>query len=495
MNSVQRNIPPLRDIARTFYWHKRIWGGYFIVVMAATLAVIGWYPRRYASQAKLYLRMGRETVSLDPTATTGEIISVQESRKSEINTVVEMLGSRVLHERVVEQLGPSFIVDGTAAATDSSGEIREQAIILFGESLEVYAPKDSYVINVKYLGSSPKQAQRITAELVDAFMVKHLRAHRTSGSQEFFQQQTELMQKEWTEAARRLQDAKNAMGLISIEAQKKLLEEESGRIESELVAATTAHSAATAKVQRLEESIQEMPERVRAQEVQGNPNNALDTMRAKLYELELLERELGSKFTAAHPQVIAVREQVREAREVLASQEPKRTLFTTTVNPNREKLQLELLTQQVEAESLSAKVAALREEYARSQQRVKQLNEREAEMHQLEQEAELAQANYKSYSENLEQTRIDQALQDDRISNVNVFQPASLEMEPVVPNKKMVLVIGLAAAVLGSLVITMLMEQMDYSLRSAEDVERELQLPVLVSLPRTRPTASPLSRN
>jgi uncharacterized protein involved in exopolysaccharide biosynthesis len=303
------------------------------------------------------------------------------------------------------------------------------------------------------------------------------------------------MQKKWSAAAKRFQDAKNEMGLISIEAQKKLLEEESGRIETELVAATTAHSAASAKVQRLEASIEVMPERVRAQEVEGNPNNALDTMRAKLYELELLERELASKFTAAHPQVIAVREQVREAREVLASQEPKRTLFTTTVNPNREKLQLELLTQQVEAESLSAKVAALREEYARSQQRVKQLNQREAEIHQLEQEAELAHANYKSYAENLEQTRIDQALQDDRISNVNVFQPASLELEPVVPNKKMVLAIGLASAVLGSVVITMLMAQMDYSLRSAEDVERELQLPVLVSLPRTRLTSAPLGRN
>jgi uncharacterized protein involved in exopolysaccharide biosynthesis len=494
MNSVQRSIPPLRDIGRTFIRHKWIWGGYFLLVMAATLAIIGWYPRQYASQAKLYLRMGRETVSLDPTATTGEIISVQESRKSEINTVVEMLRSRVLHERVVEQLGPSFIL-GADAAADSSGEIREQATIRCGESLEVYAPKDSYVINVKYLGSSPKQAQRITAELVDAFMVEHLRAHRTSGSQKFFQQQSELMRKKWTEAAKQLQDAKNAMGLISIEAQKKLLEEESGRIESELVAASTAHSAASAKVQQLDLSVQEMPERVRAQEVEGNPNNALDAMRAKLYELELLERELGSKYTAAHPQMIAVREQVREAREVLASQEPKRTLFTTTVNPNREKLQLELLTQQAEAESLSAKVAALREEYARSQQRVKQLNQKEAEIHQLEQEAELAHANYKSYAENLEQTRIDQALEDDRISNVNVFQPASLEVEPVVPNKKMVLAIGLAAAVLGSVVITMLMEQMDYSLRSAEDVERELQLPVLVSLPRTRPMASPLGRN
>src|SRR6476659_8816387 len=69
----QRLVTP-RDIARIFFRQWRKIAIFFGGVLAATLLIIALYPRSYASEAKLLIRVGRETVGLDPTATTGVTI-------------------------------------------------------------------------------------------------------------------------------------------------------------------------------------------------------------------------------------------------------------------------------------------------------------------------------------------------------------------------------------------------------------------------------------
>ena len=60
-----------------------------------------------------------------------------------------------------------------------------------------------------------------------------------------------------------------------------------------------------------------------------------------------------------------------------------------------------------------------------------------------------AEANYRKYLENLEQARINQALQNEKISSINVIQPASFVEKPVSPNKLIVIALGLLLALAG----------------------------------------------
>ena len=55
--------------------------------------------------SELIVPLGRESVTLDPTATTGQTMQVQETRDNQINSTRDMLSSRVLLERVVEKIG------------------------------------------------------------------------------------------------------------------------------------------------------------------------------------------------------------------------------------------------------------------------------------------------------------------------------------------------------------------------------------------------------
>jgi uncharacterized protein involved in exopolysaccharide biosynthesis len=115
---------------------------------------------------------------------------------------------------------------------------------------------------------------------------------------------------------------------------------------------------------------------------------------------------------------------------------------------------------------------------------LKQLNHHEVRINDLEREASLLEASYRGYSEKLEQARIDDALEAGRISNVNVVQPASYVVEPVKPQKLLIVALGLAAAMAGAVVAALSAEFLDGSLRSSDDVERQLEVPVLLSIPR-----------
>src|SRR4051812_46719821 len=106
--------PPTR-VWRALTRHKTAAAAFFVGVLAVVAAVTLLTPRTYRSQSKLFLRLGRENATLDPTATLGQnpVIAVPVSRENEINSVLEILKTRVLLEKVVDRVGPAVIL-GTA---------------------------------------------------------------------------------------------------------------------------------------------------------------------------------------------------------------------------------------------------------------------------------------------------------------------------------------------------------------------------------------------
>src|SRR4051794_33452433 len=100
---------PLREIVRVLFRQKRKMAAAFLAVLALTALVTLISPRAYRSQAKLFVRLGRENSTLDPAATVGQtpMVSVPQSRENELNTYVEILKSRVLIEKVVDAVGPA----------------------------------------------------------------------------------------------------------------------------------------------------------------------------------------------------------------------------------------------------------------------------------------------------------------------------------------------------------------------------------------------------
>src|SRR5690349_23692289 len=101
----------LADLVEVFLRHKKKALAFALSVVALGTLVILYAPRTYRSEARLFLQVGRESVRLDPTATTGKTIALQQSgRDNEIATAIEVLKSRAIVEKAVDQLTPKVVL-------------------------------------------------------------------------------------------------------------------------------------------------------------------------------------------------------------------------------------------------------------------------------------------------------------------------------------------------------------------------------------------------
>ena len=94
------------------------------------------------------------------------------------------------------------------------------------------------------------------------------------------------------------------------------------------------------------------------------------------------------------------------------------------------------------------------------------------------------EAAFEERQEALRHQAMHQALETERISNVKVAQHATLRRKPVSPRKGTVLMLGLFVSAVASLAAVLFMESQDQSLKSREEIEEQLRLPVLLSIPR-----------
>ena len=107
---------------------------------------------------------------------------------------------------------------------------------------------------------------------------------------------------------------------------------------------------------------------------------------------------------------------------------------------------------------------------------LKAFNENQLRIAQLSRDVELCQANYRKYSVNLEQARIDQALEAERMSNLSVVQPASYEPRAVRPQRAMSMAMGMVLGLLGGVGLAVAVDSRDRRLRSPEDLETKLSI-------------------
>jgi polysaccharide biosynthesis protein PslE len=491
----------LRDLFSVLFRHKKkVALVAFTILATVVVATIAW-PRAYRSQGKILVRLGRENVTLDPTATVGRdaVVNVPEGREQEINSVVEVFKSRVLIEQAVDALGPAailqsrdepdgldtsantdtadawfaaarrHIVAGAAAAKNWLGQVadssqppdeREQAVETFSRNLKVEAVRKSSVVEVTYEGRSPRLAQAAAAKLLELFPDEYSRVNRTPGSHDFLEQQTALLRGQLDGRQQELRQLREKTGLFSVAEQRKSLIDRLGRLEDESLSADAARVLAESKVRYLRSQLSALPESEVTGETTGVGNRGTEAMREQLYALEVRMHEAAAKYNETHPKFAALREQVEAARQILGQEEKTRTQVTKAPNRLHEQTKLSLLAEESQLDALRAKAAKIQTQMASLQNELKTAADSEVRIADLEREVALLETNYRKYATSREQARIDRQLEDHKISNVSVVQPATFEARPVRPRAWINFGLGAVLAVAAAVGVAWLAESL-----------------------------------
>jgi len=517
----------LRDLLYVLFGHKWKMLGFMVLLFSAAAVMTFLRPNTYRSEAQLLLRLGRESVVLDPTASIGEITHINRSYDWEINSELQILKSRDIAERVVDELGvEAFQQRHEAAAPDANSLMaaksvsqtlqtakqvlnaieagparltqrvglaqpvseREKAVRRLQENLEIKAVQNANVINLAYEEQNPVFAGDVLTRFIQAYLGKHLAVYCIADSQRFFEQQVSDLRTKLDQAEADLENMRNTTGISSLPEQRAAMVTLIGGLDRSIGEAEAELTAANARVASINGLLPGIPETVVVEEISGLSDYGADLMRNKLYELRLAEKDLEAKYTSDSRLLDMIRKQVKEGTDLLDNErsKPSRTEIKKGVNTAYQQMQTALLTEQTNVSSLSSKLATMRTQATQARAALQAMNQVETRTGQLQREITLLTESYNRYAGKLEEARIDQALKSERISNVSVLQAPTVATAPVGPQKTLRLALGLLLAIVGGVGFAFLCEYMDHSIKTPEDVQEKLQLPTLASIPRAR---------
>ena len=456
--------------------------GVFVLIAGAglllTILVILFAPRKYQSEARMLLRLGRENVSLDPTVTTaGEPMNFHQTRDNEVNTLLEAMKSRNVLEQVIDSVGEKAILRGSLDESTGGGLLsgiksliggvvgsidpmddRERAIIELQRGLNIDAGQQSSVVKIQYKTKSPELAQAVTQSWVESFRSEHALMNSTGGSLGFFERQGEKLEQQLSDSRDHLKTIKSQYGIVTIEGKQANLENQLRWARGKVAASQAELAAAQAKLASFARIRDQTSETIVTSEIKTDNNDAQNQMRNRLYELEIEERRLASVYTSGHPAYRIVAKQLKEAREVFGNEQNDSGEVTQGINP----LHTSIMEQWTE---LVSQVAAHEAELTSTQsilvdlqEELVALNSQEAEVSGLESEVEALETEYRMQFEKREQARLASEMEASSISNINVIQPASLQRRPVSPNKMLCALLGFVGSFCAAFGVTFLRE-------------------------------------
>ncbi len=516
----------LRDLLYVLFGHKGKMFAFTFLLFGVVALMTFLRPDRYRSEARLLVRLGRETVSLDPTATLGEITQINQSRDWEINAELEILKSREIAERVVDELGTDVFerdfdgpTDGNAVATVAPpGRIppalrnalravktgpgrlavalglaeplmpREQAIRRILQSMSIKALPNTNVIGLSYEEQSRGVARAILDKFIQAYLEKHLAVYYVADSRQFFERQVAELRTQLMQAETELREIKDATGISSLEEQRTAMVNTIGTLERSMGETEAELAGANAKVAGIQEILARIPETVVVEQATGFADYGADLMRSRLYELRIAEKELAARYTPDSRMLDKIREQVNEGTALLEKEQskPMRTEVKKGLSTAYVQMQTAVLAEQANASALESRLEEMRGQVAAAKDALKMLNDTEVKTSRLTREITLLRDSYSRYFQKLEQARIDQALKSERISSISVLEAATMPVAPVGPSRLVRLVLGLLLALAGGVGFAFFCDYLDHSVKTPEDVQEKLQLPTLAYIPRTR---------
>jgi uncharacterized protein involved in exopolysaccharide biosynthesis/Mrp family chromosome partitioning ATPase len=438
----------------------------------------------YRSEARLLVRYVTEATVLDPEATGDRMISPGRGGENVINSEIQILTSRDLVEKVVDDMG---VVRFAVGATNPVNRIRTAELIQ--RRLRIEVPKNSNIIVITFDGPDPLVAQEFLRRLTDAYLARHVEVHRSVGAYEFLSQQTDQLRSRLAETEEELRKIKYSEGIVSIEESKK---NAATRIEELTKGLGELDASLAASLARVE-FFKGLPAARRVMMAQGlsaTTNPAGLEVALRLQRLRQKEAELLALYTADSIPVSTLREQIRETLRGLEASRgvaQTNTAAASAGNLAEPELPDPLTEERATIAALQAKMAVHKERLKQAVEEARRIDSVEAKIVQLQRSKELQEANYKYFSQSLEHARIDDALNAGKISNISIVQPATRPTLPLRLDlvKRMGLALFLGVAL--GLGLAMAREYLfDHTIRSASELAARIPYPVLASVPWVR---------
>jgi uncharacterized protein involved in exopolysaccharide biosynthesis len=474
-------LPTPRDIIAVLF--RQRWpmlAAFALVVIAVAVSGV-WIPK-YEAQMKILALRQRSDAMVTSSANAPSQYSNDQVSEEDLNSEVELLNSDDLLRKVVLATGLDE-QSGSSANGGSAVSIAE-AVRKLSKNLKIEPLRKSNVISVSYDARDPRVAEEVLKALSAAYMEKHLELHRLSGEFKFFDQQTDQYKQGLNQAQEKLTDFTKGTGVVSAELERDSALHQADDFDSTARQAQTTMLETEQRVRALQAELQTVKPRVTTVVRNSDNPQLLEQLKSTLLNLQLKRTELLTKYEPTYRLVQEVDQQIADAKSAIAAEESKPIRDESSdQNPDYQWVQAELTKAQADLSGLKARAAAAATVAAKYHAQAQSLDQSMVTQQNLVQDAKTQEDNYLLYEHKREEARISNALDQGGILNV------ALAEQPVVPAlpKRSPLSVALLTLLLAgtfSLSTAFVLDFMDPTFRTPDELAGYLGVPVLAALPR-----------
>lgn len=462
-----------------------------VVMMLAALVVLSMTPIYRASSTLLIEQKAAKAVSIE------DIYGLDGGSSEYLQTQFELLKSRELAERVVRQLSlathpefdprqqPEPLIDlsGLFATLDvrswlpmttpgdlaepeelTEAQIQDEVVKAFMERTTISPVMKTQLVKVEVEMADARLAAQAANALANAYIESQLEAKlaMTQTATDWMNERLSGLKSKLQESERRLQEFRESENLVDLEGVTTVAGGELSQTGDRLIDARRSRAEAESQYRQVASMRSAGWQRLSSVPAVLS-NQLVQQFKAEQGKASSKVQELSRRYGTKHPKMIAARSELNAATANLRSQ-------------------VEQVVASIEREYqlATANERSLQSSFNQNKEEIQDIKRKEFKLRELQREVDGNRSLYDTFMTRLKETS---ATSDFEAVNARIVDPAVVPDSPVKPKKKLVVAIAGLLAMMAGVGMVLLLEFLNNTFKSTEDVETRLNLPVLGILP------------
>lgn len=445
---------------------NRRWTILAVLLVITTLVTVFSYEETPVYRAAAELEVDSETPNMQ---SVDNLFQAVPTDPAFLETQVDVLTSGNLALQTIRKLklernrafNPLGSGHSHRAGLGQDSLLRQSRLIAdFQNSLRVSLVPESRMIKVSFESTNPRLAAEVVNTLVDNYRQYNFRAKYDATRQVsgYMKQQLDDLKAKVEKSQRAMVDYERKNSIINISGKESIEDQQLAELSQDLTVAQND----LAQKESLNQLVRANPEKVGLLAQDG----LLQNMEEKCADLKTSYVDAMGRYGPQFPKVVRLRDQINEIQSLI-KQERTRTVERIAHDYRAALGRVKLLAGSVTSEK--TKVGAL--------------NQLMIQHDLLKHEFETNQQLYDSLLAKVKDAAVSAGL---KANNINLVDRARIPSVPVRPRKARNVAVGLMVGTILGVAAAFLLEMMNASIRTAEDVERCISEPVLAVIPSAR---------
>ena len=505
----------LQDYIRVI--RKRKWTIFTVTIVAIILVIIANFFMQPVYKATTTVLLSK---SSSPQAIFGSAEgNLLFGQADEIETQIEILKSYSIAEGVARELPPDIFEEAQAQnfarkietfrwlinildvlhlknfaasillGVSNNHDNNEEEITLeditklVRESITVNSLKNTNIIEINSENLNPKLASIIADSTASVFVEesRSINRSRANEAKRFIEEQLIEKETELKKVEEEKLEYKRQENILYLDEETKINIEQLANFQSQEIEVNNQIVENKAELAEVHRQLEKQAETyISSETITTNP--AVRELQSQLTNLEIQLPTLLEKYSKGSPQVSETKIKIREIKNKISEKVAEIVGSKVSArNPIYQTLLAQVVTLETTLISLETKKESLASSIKEYESRLERLPDKELYLARLERAIKVSESTYIILLESYQEARINEAMD---LGDIRIIDEARIPKNPIKPNKKLNLAIGGILGLMLGVMLTFFMEYMDNTIKTTDDIERYLGLPVLGLIPK-----------